>query len=609
MVINRSLVSKRSGFSRFFEYTAMYKNDIALLIKGSPLFFFLTLAIVGINICLPVFTAYLIKIFVEVIELERRFWGQNSVLSLIGIVLIIFMTYFLSSLLSSVMEIITYKTTERLDDNIQQKLIEKSRKINYSEYEDVSFLNDLYKASDYSAEVLKKNMMTVIKTGTCIVSLFFICGILINYSLAVLGILLSSGILSTVLNLYWEKQKLKLYNETILINRKKDYFEGCMRDPELILEFRGFNAMSLIRGKYAQIWDTYIKAIEKNEKKGIFISILNHCTGILTYCVNYFIIGGMCFHEKIDISEFIYLITMLQTFTNVLTDVLSVLPESMRSRFVLQNYNKIIMKPSKIERVGYSHLKRDEPIEIEFRNVSFKYPMAKEYTLRNVSFVVKENSLLGIVGSNGAGKSTLVKLILGLYEPTEGDIFINGQNVKQIPYEELLDKCSVIFQDYSKYATTLKESIYLGNVKEEISEKKIEFSGKKSGVYNIVEKCEKGWDQELTKKLTEEGIELSGGEWQRLALAKAFYKDTGLIILDEPTASLDPKIEHDLFSCVEDENKTRIIISHRLGNMIYANKILLLDNGSIKESGTHEQLMKSNGEYAKMFRMQSANYQ
>lgn len=600
--------SKKSVSFQFVENVAMYKNDIGLLINGSPLYFFLTLAIVGINICLPFFTAYLTKIFVEIIELKKLFLGQNSVISLVIIVLIIFMTYFLSSLLSSMMEIIVYRATERLDDSIQQKLIEKSRKINYAEYEDVSFLNDLYKASDYSAEVLNKNLTTVIKTGTCVVSLFFICGIF-KYSITVLGILLASGVLSTALNLYWEKQKIKLYNEAVLINRKKDYFEGCMRDPELIREFRGFNAMSLIREKYAVVWDAYIKAIEQNEKKGILISILNQCTGILAYGVSYIIIIDMCFIEKIDISEFIYLITMLQTFTNVLKDALSVLPESKRSGFMLQNYNKIIMKPSKIERVQSSHLNTDEPIEIEFRNVSFKYPMAEEYTLKNISFVIKENSLLGIVGPNGAGKSTLVKLMLGLYEPTEGDIFINGQHIKQIIYEEFLDKCSVIFQDYSKYATTVKENIYLGNVKEEICEDKIKFSGKKSGVNNIVAKCEKSWNQELTKKLTEEGIELSGGEWQRLALAKAFYKNARLIILDEPTASLDPKIEHDLFSCVDDEHKTRIIISHRLGNMIYADKIILLDGGIIKETGTHVQLMQQSGEYAKMYRMQSSNYQ
>ena len=289
----------------------MYRNDIELLIKSSPVYFFLTIIIVGIDICLPVFTAFLTKIFVEVIELEKQLFNQDVMLSLVIIVLIIFLTYFFSSVLSSVMEIITFNATERLDDSIQQKTIEKIREINYAEYDDVTFLNDLYKASDYSAEILKKNMMTVIKTGTCVVSLIFICGILLNYSKVILVIVLAFGVLSTMLNLYWEKQKLKLYNDNVLINRKISYFEGCMRDPEVIREFRGFNAMEIIREKYAQMWNASVKAREDNEKKGILVNTINHCNRVIAYCVSYFIIGGMFFYSEIDISEFIYLITML----------------------------------------------------------------------------------------------------------------------------------------------------------------------------------------------------------------------------------------------------------------------------------------------------------
>ncbi len=590
-------------------YLSMYKRDLTLLIKNGPLFCFMALLTAGVNICFPLITASLTRAFVEVVELKKNLWVNNAMISLMGIVVAIFSIYFISSILSRILEPITYKAMEKIDDGIKTKLIGKLHNISYSKFEESSFLDDLYKASDYSADVMKKDLMIIIKTVTCIVSLAFICGILLNYSVIILILLVISVVFSTALSLYFEKLKLKFYNDTVLINRRRNYCEGCIRDADLIRELRSYNAISFLTNKYEKVWDEYIEQTVKNERKGMSVNILNRLIDTLGYCVSYYIAGRMCFSGIIDISDFIYLVTMILTFKTVLKDTFTVLPESKKSNFALQNYNKIIMMPSKKDENGDEHIKSDDSVMIEFKNVSFKYPAGTEYVLKNVSFVIKKNTLLGIVGPNGAGKSTLMKLILGLYEPTEGEILINGKFINEIPYDELIEKCSVIFQDYSKYATTIKENVYLGNVNEDMNMSNIVTSSQKSGVDTIVSKSENGWSQELTKRLAKDGIELSGGEWQRLALAKAFYKDTELIMLDEPTASLDPHIEHDLFSSMDDLSKTRIIISHRLGNMIYADKILLLDNQTIKESGTHDELMKKGGEYAKMFNLQAANYQ
>jgi len=592
-----------------FRYIFMYKNDIALLIKGGPLYCFLIFITVCLNISFPVVTAYLTRSFVDVIQLEKTFAGGNAVASLTGIVILIFLVWFISRVLSAILDLVTYKTTEKIDDGIKEKLMRKLREIPYSDFENTAFQNDLHKASDYSADIMKKDLMVVIKTGTCMLSLIFICGILFKYSGLILAILLLSVLLSTVLNIYWEKEKIKYYNENVLINRKKEYCLGCIHDMDLVRELRSYNAVSFLKDKYEKAWDESIEAASRNEAKRLIINTLNRFTDILGFMFSYAIVGMMCFNATLNISEFIYLVTMMYTFRDVLKDTLAVLPESKKSDFALQNYNRIVHRKTGTDEIRNSHIKDDASVSIEFKNVSFKYPSGTDFVLKNVSFTVEENSLLGIVGPNGAGKSTLMKLILGLYEPTSGEILVDGKNVNDIPYEELIEKCSVIFQDYSKYSTTIKENIYLGNVNEEINDAAIKNSGVKAGADAIAAKCEDGWSQELTKCLSKKGIELSGGEWQRLALARAFYKGTKLIMLDEPTASLDPHIEHDLFSCMNDLNKTRIIISHRLGNMIYANKILLLKNGRVEESGTHDELMRNNGEYAKMFRLQAENYQ
>ena len=586
----------------------MYLNDIKLVIKCGFKYFLFVLFITCINILAPLGVVFLTKKFIEVIELEKTLFHMNQAISLAVIALDICCLHFLSEAFSILMELVSFKTSEKMDDILQEKIIDRLRKIEYSNFDNVDFYNELYKASNYSSEILKNNLMTVMKICTSIISLGFIISILYGYSIVIMLIIIFSSVATTIYNVYWEEIRLHLYNENIILHRKLDYFQGCMRDPVVIREYRVYDAVHLLKHHYVHIWDEYITKMQKNEKRGIIITILNQCNSIAAYCTSYFIIGSMLLSNKILLSDFIYLTAMIQMFTSSLKDILSILPQSKKNGAVLDNYNAIMSKPMKNEISVTSPLIDENNIEIEFRDVSFRYANSDRYVLKNISFVIKANSLVGIVGANGAGKSTLVKLLLGLYEPSEGSIYINGKDMKTIPYRDIIMNCSVIFQDYAKYATTLKEGVYLGNTYQQINNELIQSSAEKAGVTNFIPKLKDGWDQELTKKLIEEGIELSGGQWQRLALAKTYYKNAKLIILDEPTASLDPKIEYDMFSSVDQTDRTRIIISHRLGNMIKADNIILIDNGNICEMGSHQELIELDGKYATMFHMQSKSY-
>ncbi|ELC8361383.1 ABC transporter ATP-binding protein [Clostridium perfringens] len=256
---------------------------------------------------------------------------------------------------------------------------------------------------------------------------------------------------------------------------------------------------------------------------------------------------------------------------------------------------------------------RDIPIdssyEIEFKNVSFKYPKTDKYIYKNLSLKIKKGQRLAIVGINGAGKTTFVKLLCRLYEPTSGKILINGVNIKDFSKEEYYKILSVVFQDIKTFAFTVAENVSLENL-EEVDREKVLHCIEKAGVGDKINSLQKGIDTSLLKILDGEGIELSGGENQKLALARALYKNGKIVILDEPTSALDAVAEYNIYKGFDEliGDKTAIYISHRLASTKFCDVIAFFENGEIVEYGTHEELLKKNGKYSDMFNIQAQYY-
>ncbi|EJT5915510.1 ABC transporter ATP-binding protein [Clostridium perfringens] len=256
---------------------------------------------------------------------------------------------------------------------------------------------------------------------------------------------------------------------------------------------------------------------------------------------------------------------------------------------------------------------RDIPIdssyEIEFKNVSFKYPKTDKYIYKNLSLKIKKGQRLAIVGINGAGKTTFVKLLCRLYEPTSGEILINGVNIKDFSKEEYYKILSVVFQDIKTFAFTVAENVSLENL-EEVDREKVLHCIEKAGVGDKINSLQKGIDTSLLKILDGEGVELSGGENQKLALARALYKNGKIVILDEPTSALDAVAEYNIYKGFDEliGDKTAIYISHRLASTKFCDVIAFFENGEIVEYGTHEELLKKNGKYSDMFNIQAQYY-
>jgi ATP-binding cassette subfamily B protein len=244
-----------------------------------------------------------------------------------------------------------------------------------------------------------------------------------------------------------------------------------------------------------------------------------------------------------------------------------------------------------------------------FENVGFKYPDAKNWALRNVSFRLRAGEVLAFVGENGAGKTTLVKLLSRLYDPDEGRILLDGHDLKEYSLEDLRANIGVIFQDFVRYYFSASDNIAVGRIEARGDSERIGAAAQRSLADEVIAKLPKGFEQMLGK-LFKGGVDLSGGEWQKIAIARAYMREAQLLILDEPTAALDARAEFEVFQRFKDlaAGKSAAIISHRFSTVRMADRIIVLENGHIVESGTHAELIAANGHYAELFELQAAGY-
>lgn len=307
------------------------------------------------------------------------------------------------------------------------------------------------------------------------------------------------------------------------------------------------------------------------------------------------------------VGSFTLLINMIDQLNGNAGSAVLGFGEMHEHNLYVNDYFKILSLQKIITEIDNPVLIKDAPPKIEFKGVSFKYPEGP-LILKNVSFTIDSGESVALVGANGAGKSTIIKLICRFYDVTDGEILINGVNIKNVQLASWYKCMGTLFQDFVHYYLTVKDNILLGDPGKYNARLMREAAGK-SGALEFIEKLPKGFDQALGREY-EDGEELSIGEWQKLAIARAFYQSPPLLILDEPTSAIDAETEYEIFNNLEKEynNKTLILVSHRFSTVRNANKILVIEDGEITERGTHKELVKLDGKYAKMFNIQAEGY-
>lgn len=354
----------------------------------------------------------------------------------------------------------------------------------------------------------------------------------------------------------------------------------------------------------------YRKQLSKNERLFYLYDFVGLILNLIRdgVCYGYLI----CLLTKgMDISEFVLCLGVVSGFGSWFQKISDEIANLTRSTKLLCHYRSYMdMEDVYMHGEGKQiEVEPGVPFDVVFEHVSFRYPGSEKLILEDISFELKKGEKLALVGVNGAGKTTLVKMVCGFYRPTSGRVLINGVDITELDIEKYFDKISVLFQDSILLSYTIAENI-TGQKIEDIDRERLRQVIEKSGLKEKISSLPKKEETFIGKDVEQEGIQLSGGQIQKLYLARALYKDSHLLILDEPTAALDSLAESEMYEKYAEltTGKTSVFISHRLSSTRFCDKIFFLENGKIKERGTHEELLERNGRYAEMFRVQSQYY-
>lgn len=392
-------------------------------------------------------------------------------------------------------------------------------------------------------------------------------------------------------------------------NRKCNYIYKTMSDFSVGKDIRIFNMKNWLSNKYTDFSKEGITVFKKIKYKQLSVNIVDVILFIAREGIIYSYLIYSVIFDGMSIGNFTMYFLAIGGFANWMENIIKDIAHIKAQNMYITDFRCFLEIGNNESKEETIEIPKDKPYEIEFKNVTFKYPNSDRYIYKNISLKIKGGQKLAIVGINGAGKTTFIKLLTRLYEPTEGEILLNGININKLNKEEYFKIFSPVFQEIKMMAFSIKENIAL-MPKSKIDEKKVLESIERADMKEKIDSLERGIDTSLLKILDDKGIELSGGQNQKLALARALYKNGDIVILDEPTAALDPIAEYNTYLRFNDlvGDKTAIYVSHRLASTRFCDVIAFFENGEIKEYGTHEELLNKVGRYREMFDIQARYY-
>ena len=504
-------------------------------------------------------------------------------------------------------------TDVKIYQGLYRTLYQKAGNNDLSCFENSEFYNRYMMAMAQSDQRLIKtigNLWQII-IGTAAVAVSWVMMIRIDrwVILFVIAPLIGNFVFANALN----RLSYRIYEESMIFRRIADYINRVIHLADYAKELRMTDIFHVMEKKQkeaeAGITGTMDKYMVKNILLGwgyLYFTFVIIFEGVIFYGAYRAMVS-----KTMPLSDFVILTSLMTSVSWILISYTKALLESMKNSLFIQNLRDFMSYEPAIPEDWEGILPDQEIRSIEFRNVGFAYQNGR-MTLKNISFTLKSGQACALVGYNGAGKSTLIKLLMRLYDPTEGEILLNGINIKEYNLKAYRSLFAAAFQVGKTFARSIRDNLVMGREKGQDTDPEPLWNAlSRSGIDSVVKKLPKGMDTVLTREFDPQGAVLSGGQAQKLVAARAFFQDTPIRIFDEPSSALDPISEHDLMESIKKDAQGRILllISHRLSCVQDMEKIIVLKDGRISEQGTHASLMEAEGEYSALYQMQARQYQ
>ena len=498
----------------------------------------------------------------------------------------------------------------RVELEAEKRLLAKASKVDIGNFDNSNWHDRLARAKrdvswrpgdlTWSVLGLSSNLVTIILMASLLASLHYVL-VFLAIAAAALSLALESRVTSKLYEFFYKETPEE---------RERGYLGDLLAQPRTTKEIRAYVLADYLLGRHSNLSENLYRQRDLMYRSGTRVSILTGIVTGTTLALAYLFVSIKGAEGLIDPGGVVLVIGAFTSVSSTLAVISSTFVSVDQHTTFLDDYFSFLSIDELVKKVEHP-----EPLPsrfdkgIVFENVSFKYPGSSEYAVRNFNLTINNGELIALVGENGAGKSTIIRLLLRFYDADEGSITIGGIDLRKTDPEELRNRVGVLFQDYANYELTIRENVTMGRPYVEVSDDRVLKSLSDARSEWLIKKMPNGLDSKVGR-LFEGGHDLSGGEWQRLALARIMYRNADIWVLDEPTSSLDPEAEAAIFAELKENLKGRIgiVISHRFSTVRIADRIAVIADGKVSEIGTHDELMKAKGRYSELFELQAKGY-
>lgn len=516
------------------------------------------------------------------------------------------------SIFSNVDTIVTRISGELVVNRIKLKIMNKSKNVDLASFDTTEFYEKLENANREAGHRPIQILNATFKIFSTLISIVSFIAVLCAVSPLAPVFIVVLAIPSAIINFIYRKKNVMYIRHRSKERRMMNYYSDIITNKDIVKEVKLFSLSDTFIGRYKETFKKYFAGLRKLFiSEGLWhigLTVLNTAVN----CALFVYIAIQVCNGTEAIGNYSLYVSALTSISGGVGTLIATTATIYEGTLFIENVMDFMKTESTVvPSVSVpARVERRAEHTITFDNVSFRYPGASFDVIKNVSFTIDHGDTVALVGLNGAGKTTLIKLLTRLYDPSEGRILLDGRDIKEYDVKDLYSMFGIIFQDFGKYAVTVTENIAFGEFDKEIDEEKIKDAALQSNAKEFIEKLPDGYNTPLMRIFEENGLELSIGQWQKLAIARAFYSESDIMILDEPTASLDPMAEQEIFNRFDElrKDKTTIFVSHRLSSATMANKILVLEYGELIETGSHAELMAKKGRYHELFSTQAKRY-